>query len=147
MATNEYPIRLAGHGVREIPKPSSALPPPISHVTLVLAREPGSNPLGNSSHAYHLYLPLLADGRIDAAAWRQRRALCRVRRERPGEEAVTGLIIHGPGGHWIFDYPGDATDEHGFRLETERFTVGEYVGIKEDDGRFHTFQVTSIKPL
>ena len=35
----------------------------------------------------------------------------------------------------------------GFRLETERFTVGEYVSIKEDDGRFHTFQVISVKSI
>jgi hypothetical protein len=41
--------------------------------------------------------------------------------------------------------PGELT-ECGFRLETERFTVGEYVSIKEDDGRLHTFQIVSIKP-
>jgi hypothetical protein len=55
--------------------------------------------------------------------------------------------VHGPGGHWFFDYPGTAPDEAGFRLETERFVLGEYVSIREDDGRLHPFQIASIKPL
>ena len=33
------------------------------------------------------------------------------------------------------------------RLERERFVPGEYVSIREDDGRYHTFQVVSIKPI
>jgi hypothetical protein len=121
--------------------------PLINHILLELGREPGSHPFGDRSHVYHLYLPLLEDGRIDAEGWRRTRALCRVRRQRPGEPAASGMILHGPGGHWIFDYPGTAADESGFRLEDERFTVGEYISIKEDDDQLHTFQVVSIKPI
>lgn len=121
-------------------------PPAISHIVLELAREPG-HPEGDPSHAYHLYLPLLADGRIDAEGWRRSRPLCRVRRERPGEEEVSGQIRHGPGGRWIFDYPGDQSDEVGFRLADEHFAIGEYVSIHEDDDRLHTFRVTSIRSL
>jgi hypothetical protein len=122
-------------------------PPVISHILLELAREPG-HPYGDRSHAYHLYLPLLGDRRIDAEGWRRARALCRVRRQRPGEAEANGRILHGPGGHWIFDYPETTEfDEAGFRLDTERFEVGEYISIREDDDRLHTFQVVSIKPV
>ena len=123
-------------------------PPVIHHILLELGREPGTHPFGDRQHVYHLYLPLLDDGRIDAEGWRKSRSLCRVRRQRPGEPEASGMILHGPGGgHWIFDYPGTAADESGFRLQDERFTVGEYISIKEDDERLHTFQVVSIKPL
>jgi hypothetical protein len=127
---------------------SAIKPPVISHIVLELAREPG-HPYGDRSHAYHLYLPLEHTGRIDAEAWRRSRPLCRVRRIRPDEPEVGGRILHGPGGHWIFDYPGTAAadDEAGFRLEDERFTAGEYVSIREDDDKLHTFQVISIRPL
>lgn len=121
-------------------------PPVIFHILLELAREPG-HPYGDRSHAYHLYLPLLPDGRIDAEAWRRSRALCRVRRLRPNEPEATGRIIHGPGGQWIFDYPGDLADESGFRLASEHFTVGEYISVREDDDTLHTFQVVSIKSI
>jgi hypothetical protein len=128
-------------------EPTHRGPPVIYHVLLELGREPGTHPFGDPEHLYHLYLPLLADGTIDAEAWRRSRSICRVRRQRPGEPEATGLIVHGPGGHWLFDYPGTATDESGFRLEKEQFTAGEYISIKEDDGRFHTFQVISVKPI
>ncbi|HEY9012608.1 MAG TPA: hypothetical protein VIN06_16495 [Devosia sp.] len=122
-------------------------PPVIYHILLELGREPGAHPFGDRQHVYHLYLPLLEDRRIDAEAWKLSRALCRVRRQRPGEPEASGLILHGAGGNWYFDYPGTAADESGFRLQNERFTVGEYVSIREDDDRLHTFQVVSIKAL
>lgn len=125
----------------------SARPPVISHIVLELAREPG-HPFGDPGHAYHLYLPLLPDGLIDAEGWRRSRSLCRVRRLRKNRVETVGRILHGPGGHWIFDYPdGELDDEAGFRLERERFVPGEYVSIREDDDRYHTFQVVSIKTL
>jgi hypothetical protein len=124
----------------------SPSPTPICHILLELGREPGGHPYGDSSHLYHLFLPLTGDGMIDPDSWRKSRSLCRVRRQRPGEPEARGLISHGPGGRWYFEYsPGEPT-ECGFRLETERFTVGEYVSIKEDDDRLHTFQIVSIKP-
>ena len=119
----------------------------ISHILLELAREPG-HPLGDRNHGYHLYLPLTEDGHIDAEAYRHAHALCRVRRFRPDEAEARGKVVHGPGGRWSFDY-NDATnrdDEAGFRLGDERFTCGEYVSIREDDGRMHTFQVMWVRP-
>jgi hypothetical protein len=119
----------------------------LSHVTLELAREPG-HPHGSSEHAYHLYLPLQPDGRIDAEGWRRNRRQCRVRKVRPGHEEARGLILHGPGGRWTFDYSEDSArdDETGFNFRTESFVVGEYVSIRENDGEMHTYQVVSIRP-
>lgn len=121
--------------------------PVISHIALELAREPG-HPFGDRQHAYHLYLPLKNTGEIDVEGWRRSQSLCRVRRFRPNQPEVSGRILHGPGGRWIFDYPdaSEADDETGFRLDRERFVHGEYVSIREDDGKLHTFQVVSIRP-
>lgn len=119
----------------------------ISHIRMELAREPG-HPLGDRGHVYHLYLPLTADGHIDAEAWQRNRQLSRVRRQRPGEPEARGLIVHGPGGRWIFDYTEetDRDNESGFNLNTECFVPGEYVSIREDDGKMHTFQIVSVRP-
>jgi hypothetical protein len=119
----------------------------ISLIELTLAREPG-HPEGDRNHAYHLYLPLTADGRIDADAYRHNQALCHVRRIRPNEPETRGRIVHGPGGRWIFDYDDATTrdDEVGFRLSAERFVPGEYVSVREDDGKAHTFQIASVRP-
>ena len=119
----------------------------VSHIELHLARERG-HPQGDPNHAYHLYLPLSDDGRIDAKAWRDNQPLCHVRRQRPNEEEARGRVVHGPGGRWIFDYDDGSArdDEVGFRLNTERFVPGEYVSIREDDGKTHVFQVVSVRP-
>lgn len=119
----------------------------MSHITLELAREPG-HPHGDRGHGYHLYLPLTADGRVDGDAWHRFQHACRVRRFRPGEEEKHGRILRGPGGQWRFDYDErtDADDEHGFRLREETFLPGEYLSIREDDGKLHTFQIIAIRP-
>ena len=119
----------------------------ISHITLELARESG-HPHGSSAYAYHLYLPLRADGSIDAAGWKRTRALCRVRKVAPGRDEERGRVVHGPGGRWILDYDGATArdDETGFNFRAERFVVGEYVSIRENDGKMHTFEVVSVRP-
>jgi hypothetical protein len=35
----------------------------------------------------------------------------------------------------------------GFHLDAERFAPGEYVSIREDDGKTHVFQVTSVRAI
>lgn len=119
----------------------------LSHIVLELAREP-SHPAGDVHHVYHLYLPLTPEGGIDAEAYRTQSALCHVRRERPGEPPARARVVHGPGGRWLFDYDDASSrdDEAGFRFSSERFVVGEYVSIREDDGRDHTFRVRSVGP-
>lgn len=121
--------------------------PRLSRITLELAREP-QHPHGDRSHGYYLYLPLTEEGRIDVAAWDKVRTACRVRRFRPGEDDQHGRIRRGPGGKWSFDYDdrSDFDDEVGFRLTQESFVPGEYVSVREDDGRMHTFQVVAVRP-
>jgi hypothetical protein len=119
----------------------------LSHIELELAREPG-HPLGDRNHSYHLYLPLTEEGRIDGKAWHKNPAAFRVRRRRPNEEDARGRIVHGPGGRWTFDYldETDGDNEIGFRFGEERFVTGEYVSIREDDGKTHVFQVIAVRP-
>lgn len=118
-----------------------------SKVHLLLAREPG-HPTGSREHGYDLVLPLAADGRIDAERWRGERDRFRFTRFAPGEATETGHLVHKPGGSWGFFYDDGDQDEDaaGFRFQNERFVVGEYVSIKEDD-RFHTYQVASVSPI
>lgn len=115
-------------------------------IELELAREPG-HPSGDQHHRYRLHLPLTADGHIDAAGFRDMPDWCRVVRNRPGEEEAHGRIERGPGGRWLFDYADASTrdDEVGFRLSEERFVPGEYVSIREDDGKTHVFRITSVR--
>lgn len=119
----------------------------LSHITMELAREP-EHPYGDRRYGYHFYLPLTQEGRIDVTASRQMRALCRVRRFRPHENERHGRILHGSDGAWRFDYDdgSQVDDEIGFKWSKERFIPGEYVSIREDDGRFHTYQIISVRP-
>jgi hypothetical protein len=121
--------------------------PTLYRIDLQLAREPG-HPQGDRDHGYRLYMPLTGNGRIDASGYRDMPHRCRVIRSRPGEEQAHGRILHGPGGRWIFDY-ADATtrdDEVGFKLSEETFVPGEYVSIREDDGKTHPFRIVSVQP-
>jgi hypothetical protein len=120
--------------------------PVLSHIALELAREP-DHPFGDRDRAYHLYLPLMSTGEIDVEGWCRAQARCRVRRLRPNQPEASGQILQGQRGHWIFDYADtcEADDEPGFRLDKQRFVQGDYVLIREDDGKLHTFQVVSIR--
>lgn len=116
-------------------------------IELELAREPG-HPEGDPNHTYRLHLPLTDDGHVIQSGTRDMPDLCRVVRKRPGEDAVGGRILRGPGGRWLFDYSDASTldDEVGFRLSEERFVPGEYVSIREDDGKMHVFRIVSVQP-
>src|SRR5690606_11468843 len=120
----------------------------MSMITLELAREP-EHPHSDREHGYLLRLPLDAEGSIDSAAYRKNPGLCSVTRQRPDEERRAGRVCRGPGGRWGFDYD-DATsndDEACFRLSEEMFVLGEYVSIREYDGKLLTFQVVFVRPV
>lgn len=121
------------------------LPQEFRHIRLELAREP-DQPVGDTKHGYDILMPLTGDGHIDGDLARAHKVKCRVRRFRPGEEDAIGVLVHGPGGRWFIDYNADNNDDNepGFRFEEERFTIGEYVSIREDDGVMHTFQVMRV---
>jgi hypothetical protein len=123
----------------------SHLPENFSVIRLELAREPG-HPNGDPQHGYDLLAPLDDEGRIDGKAFRSSPGSCRVRRFRPGEEDAIGQLRHGPGGAWLIDYgAGQRPTERGFNFRDERFRRDEYVSIREDDDRMHTFRVASLR--
>jgi hypothetical protein len=124
----------------------AALPHAFHRIRLELAREPG-HPGGSHRSGYEFVAPLSNDDRIDAKLWKAHRDECRVIRFRPDDRDV-GHLVHRPGGSWAFHYDvdGDEDDEAGYRFADERFVVGEYVSIREDD-KTHTFQVTSVERL
>jgi hypothetical protein len=121
------------------------LPDSFKHIRLELAREPG-HPGGDTHHGYDILAPLQQDGKIDGTQATAHKASCRVRRFRSGEEDAIGILARGPGGHWHFDYDTTRSDddEAGFRFEDEKFVLGEYVSVREDDGVMHTFRVMQV---
>lgn len=90
--------------------------------------------------------PLAADGKIDPELWAKNREHCRVVRFRPDEKDEVGHLVRRPGGSWAFRYDlaGTDDDEAGYRFGDERFEVGEYISVREDD-EMHTFRVVSVE--
>lgn len=124
------------------------IPTSFRHIRLLLAREKG-HPGGDDDHGYDIVAPLTEAGRIDAETFKSHRDVCRIRRFRPDEDDAIGKLVHGPGGHWRFDYdPTDPTDDEvAFRFGDETFAVGEYISIREDDGEMHTFVVVQVNEV
>lgn len=126
----------------------TTLPRGFHRIRLNMARSPGY-PEGSKQHGYEFVAPLNAEGRIDLAAWKEHRGLCKVRRFWQGEADQHGLLVHKPGGAkgatWTFDYDPQAEDddEAGFRFGDHPFQIGEYVSIRDEDGDMQTFVVTS----
>jgi hypothetical protein len=125
---------------------SAALPRSFRVIRLELARESG-HPDGSRLHGYTLVAPLDDEDRIDAEIWKNHPRACRVVRFRPDEENDIGHLVHkGSGWGFHYDLQGEDPDEVGFRFATERFVLGEYVSIREQNG-LRTFQVTSVEHL
>ena len=124
------------------------LPENFRHVRLELAREQ-DHPDGANAHGYDILMPLTGEGLIDGDVATAHKDQCRVRRFRPGKNDLIGLLLRGPGGRWAFDYDdaSSSDDEAGYRFGDERFILGEYVSIREDDGQMHTFRVTRVKEV
>jgi hypothetical protein len=126
------------------------LPHALKRIRLALARSK-EFPTGSATHGYEFVAPLSADGHIDPERWQEHRAHCRVRRFLNGEEEQVGRLVHKPGGsehaRWVFDYDPETTDddESGYRFGAHVFAPGEYVSIRSEDGRLHTFQVASVE--
>jgi hypothetical protein len=97
---------------------------------------------------YTFVAPLDANGGIDPDLWHQHHDFCRVVRFRPNEADDIGHLVRKPGGAWAFRYDvgGDQADETGYHFSPDRFIIGDYVSVREDDG-LHTFQVASVEPV
>ena len=120
------------------------LPHGFRQIRMELAREKG-HPEGARNFGYSFVAPLDSAGRIDAAEWAKHRDSCRVVKFRPDEADEVGHLVRRPGGSWAFRYDisGTDDDEAGYRFGDERFEVGEYVSVHEDD-EMHTFRVVSV---
>lgn len=104
--------------------------------------------MGDRNFGYDLVVPLTPDGTLDPEEWKKRKDDCRVRRFRPGEEDQIGKLRRKPGGQWFFDYgEGEDDDEIGFRLGEERFVVGEYVSVRDDEDKMRTYQIKIVEPV
>lgn len=113
-------------------------------IRLLLARESG-HPEGDEEQGYDLLLPLDENGHIDAAEWKKHQSSCRVRRFDESGTVKIGRLRRRPGGQWYFDYEeGDADDEIGFKLASERFITGEYVSITQG-GETHTYRIARVE--
>lgn len=130
---------------KQAARPRLALPRNFMQIRLELARESG-HPSGSATHGYTIIAPLDVEKKVDVKVWRIYRDSCRVVRFRPNEEDDLGHLVHRPGGTWAFHYDirGDEEDEVGYHFENERFEIGEYVSIREDD-KMHTYRVTSVE--
>jgi hypothetical protein len=126
----------------------SSLPKEFRQIRLELAREPG-HPEGSNATGYDLVAPLDAEDRLSADVWRAHRDACRVHRFREGENDEIGHLARKPGGTWYFNYDDADTDddETGYRLGAERFVLGEYVSIADENGKMHTYRIVAVREM
>ena len=124
----------------------------LNRILLNLARSKDF-PSGSSRHGYDFIAPLDLVGQIDPILWRKYRDYCRVRRFWAGENDEVGRLVHKPGGaehaRWVFDYSPDQDDDNeaGYKFSSHAFLPGEYVSISGQDGKLHTFRVTTVEPV
>lgn len=121
----------------------------LRRVRLELAREPG-HPEGSRNIGYEFIAPVSDDGHILEDAFHKLKDRCRVRRFNEGEPDEVGHVVRKRGGAWAFHYDihGDpAHDDTGFKLNSHRFVPGEYVSIREPDGRLMTYRIITVLEL
>ncbi len=126
----------------------SSLPHEFRQIRLELAREPG-HPEGSNAIGYDLIAPLDESERLSAEVWRHHKDQCRVHRFHEGEDDQVGRLARRPGGSWYFDYDDATTadDESAYRLGDERFVIGEYVSVADDEGHMHTYRVVTVREM
>ncbi|PZU85243.1 MAG: hypothetical protein DI527_21640 [Chelatococcus sp.] len=125
----------------------TSLPDGFYLARLELAREPG-HPEGSRHDGYEIVMPLDHRGHIDADAWRANKDKCRVRRFTEDGEVRAGHLARKPGGAWYIDYRKDVADEEdAFHFNEERFVIGEYASIRDEDGKMHTYRIVSVESV
>jgi hypothetical protein len=121
---------------------------PLRKVTLHAARSK-EFPEGSIRHGYDFIAPLSDDGRIGLDAWKAHRGECFAHRFWADEPTLQGLLVHRAGGlggsTWTFEWKGAVDEEEeGYRFGDHAFKVGEYVSVREPDGRMLTFRVVRV---
>lgn len=121
----------------------------LKRITLRLARNPEAGfPDGDPARGYTIVAPLDAEGRLDAAAWRDVRERCTVVRFSPDpDERAEGFLSH-RGTHWLFRYDEaeEGPDEEVHRLGEHRLIVGEYVSIFHGRDGGLAYRVADVSP-
>jgi hypothetical protein len=117
----------------------------LTKVRLEIARCP-EFPEGSANHGYLLTLPLDENGALDAGQGQHVASRTHFERFWDGEPLEVGHVErHGHG--WTLVFDGDDQDaaarEPIFRAEGHRFLPGDYLSIKERDGRLRTFKVAA----
>lgn len=120
----------------------------LSRIVIRLAPNPGTEFSDGDDHrGYSFVAPLDGDGRVDAAAFEAAGETCTVRRFTPDDDPQEG-VLRRRGEAWFFDYEeGEDDDEPVHRLSDHRFQVGEYVSVRDEDGRLLAYKVTEVAPL
>lgn len=114
-------------------------------IRLELGRNPGF-PEGSNAHGYEFKAPLKDDGHIDPQGFASQKAACTVHRFWRGEKDKSGVLQHTRNHVWAFSYePGQDDDEDFFKLDGHVFKAGEYVTIREPDGKAYAFKVVSVR--
>lgn len=121
------------------------LPSNFRKIRLELAREPG-NPEGDSGTGYEFVAPLDDERRIDPDTFELHADACVVRRFVSGTTDKRGRLERNAEGEWYFDYDPASRfdDEAGFRFSSEKFEVGEYISVADEDETLHTYRVTLV---
>lgn len=115
----------------------------LTRVILRLGRNPDAGfPDGDDNYGYVIQAPLDADGRLDAALWREKKAQCTVRRFHPREAVADGwLRLRGENWYFWYDEEDEGPAEPVFKLGAHELRPGEYVTVREGDGDILTFRV------
>src|SRR5262245_24061352 len=115
----------------------------LTRVILRLGRNPDAGyPDGDDDYGYVIQAPLDANGRLDAALWREKKAQCTVRRFQPQETAADGwLRLLGENWYFWYDEEDEGPAEPLFKLGAHELRPGEYVTVREGDGEVLTFRV------
>ena len=115
----------------------------LTRIILRLGRNPEAGfPDGNDEYGYVIHAPLDANGKIEAALWRETKAHCTVRRFHPSETPADGWLRH-RGDNWYvwYDEADEGPEEPLFKLGAHELRAGEYVTLREADGDVLTFRV------
>lgn len=121
----------------------------LTRVILRLGRNPDAGfPDGANDYGYVIQAPLDAEGKLDAALWREHKERCTVRRFHPQESASDGWLRR-RGENWYFwyDEADEGPEEPLFKLGAKELRPGEYVTVREGDGDVLTFRVAEATPI
>jgi hypothetical protein len=103
-------------------------------------------PDGSTRHGYTFILPLDKNGRLDRDAYARKPEICTVHRFWEGEGDEVGQLERRRGDSWAFSFRiGEADDEAIHRLGDHVFRAGEYVSVREHDGRILTFRIVDVR--